>query len=40
MDATTQKAKEIFISLIGKVSPDEWNSHVSHVCGADEHLRQ
>ncbi len=39
-DPTTQKAKEIFISLIGKVSPDEWDSHVHQACGTDEDLQQ
>ncbi|NQU24309.1 MAG: serine/threonine protein kinase, partial [Candidatus Nealsonbacteria bacterium] len=30
----------MFLSLIGKVPPEEWGSHVDQVCAEDESLRQ
>ena len=40
MDPTTQKAKEIFISLAGKIPEQQWEEHLEQGCEGDDSLRQ
>ena len=40
MDPKTQRAKSIFIALVGKVQPEHWDSHLEVACGEDQELRR
>ena len=40
MDPTSQKAKEIFISLADKMPEQQWEEHLEKGCEGDDSLRQ
>jgi serine/threonine protein kinase len=40
MNSKTQKAKDIFLSVVGNVPPDEWEAAVEKACEGDEELRR
>jgi serine/threonine protein kinase/Tfp pilus assembly protein PilF len=40
MNASGLKAKEIFVELIGRVPPEEWDQQLTEACGDDDNLRR
>ncbi len=40
MNATGQRAKEIFVALIGQSSPQPWSERLADACGGDDQLQR
>ena len=40
MNTGTKRAKSIFMEMVGKVSPDQWSSHLDVACAEDAELRR
>jgi len=39
MNATTKRAKEIFLEAVRRITPERWDAHVAQACGGDDELR-
>src|SRR4051794_22480587 len=40
MPADLQKARELFLHVVGKLPPEQWESYVAEACGANAELAQ
>src|SRR5882724_7086300 len=40
MPADLQKAREVFLHAVGKLSPEKWDGYVGEACGGDVELEQ
>jgi eukaryotic-like serine/threonine-protein kinase len=40
MPADLQKARELFLHAVGKLTPEQWESYVAEACGGDAELAQ